>query len=124
MKKQGLPNILIFFMDTQPIRNMTPYGFPKDTTPNVQKIADEGVVYENHFVTGAWTVPSFASLFTGKYQSGHGAGGSFNFLSRDMPTRIARQPAQVFDLDQGVFGPASVVRQKWWVERSTLHQLT
>ena len=79
-------NILIFLMDTQPIRNMTPYGFDRNTTPNIQKIADEGVVYENHFVTGSWTLPSHASMFTGKYQSGHGAGVSYEFLSRDMPT--------------------------------------
>jgi len=86
MKDGGKPNILIFLMDTQPVRNMTPYGFEKNTTPNIQKIAEEGVVYENHFVTGSWTVPSHASLFTGKYQSGHGAGVSYEFLSRDMPT--------------------------------------
>jgi len=86
MKSEGKPNILIFLMDTQPVRNMIPYGFKKNTTPNIQKIAEEGIVYENHFVTGSWTVPSHASLFTGKYQSGHGAGVSYEFLSRDMPT--------------------------------------
>ena len=86
MDTREMPNILIFVMDTQPVRNMTPYGFPKDTTPNIQKIADEGVVYENHFETGTWTLPSHASLFTGKYQSGHGAGTSFTFVSRDIPT--------------------------------------
>ena len=86
MTNKNRPNILIFVMDTQSVRNMTPYGFDKETTPNLQTIASEGTVYENHFVTAAWTVPSFASLFTGKYQSGHGAGASFNFLSREIPT--------------------------------------
>ena len=86
MTNKNRPNILIFVMDTQSVRNMTPYGFDKETTPNIQTIASEGIVYENHFVTAAWTVPSFASLFTGKYQSGHGAGASFNFLSREIPT--------------------------------------
>ena len=86
MDTREMPNILIFVMDTQPVRNMTPYGFPKNTTPNIQKIADEGIVYENHFETGTWTLPSHASLFTGKYQSGHGAGTSYTFVSRDMPT--------------------------------------
>lgn len=86
MTNKNRPNILIFVMDTQSVRNMTPYGFDKETTPNLQTIASEGIVYENHFVTAAWTVPSFASLFSGKYQSGHGAGASFNFLSREIPT--------------------------------------
>ena len=73
-------------MDTQPVANMTCYGYPKDTTPNVQRIADEGLVYERHYVTGAWTVPSHSSLFTGKYQCGHGAGVQHEFLSPSFPT--------------------------------------
>ena len=80
------PNILIFIMDTQPVRNMTCYGYSKNTTPNIQKIADEGLVYANHYVTGGWTVPSHCSLFTGKYQSGHGAGAQYEFLDRRFPT--------------------------------------
>ena len=80
------PNILIFVMDTQPVRNMVPYGYEKPTTPNVARIAAEGLVYENHFVTGSWTVPSHASLFTGKYQTGHGIGGQHEYLSPSLPT--------------------------------------
>lgn len=86
MLKKDRPNILIFLMDTQPVRNMGCYGYSKNTTPNIDKIAEEGAVYENHFVTGAWTVPSHASLFTGKYQSGHGVGVQFEFMSGDYPT--------------------------------------
>jgi arylsulfatase A-like enzyme len=37
-------------------------------------------------VTGAWTVPSHSSLFTGKYQSGHGAGVQHEYLRRAFPT--------------------------------------
>lgn len=80
------PNILIFVMDTQPVRNMTPYGYERPTTPNVARIAAEGLVYENHFVTGCWTVPSHTSLFTGKVQSGHGTGVQYEFMSPSLPT--------------------------------------
>ncbi len=84
--KQPSFNILIFVMDTQPLRNMTPYGYGKPTTPNIEKIANEGLVYDNHFVTGCWTVPSHASLFTGKYQSGHFTGGQHEFMDGSFPT--------------------------------------
>ena len=80
------PNILIFVMDTQPIRNMTPYGYGKPTTPNIERIARQGLVYENHFVTSCWTVPVHSSLFTGLYQTGHGTGGQHEFLSPSLPT--------------------------------------
>jgi arylsulfatase A-like enzyme len=86
MTNRHQPNILIFVMDTQPIRNMTPYGYDRPTTPNVEKIAAEGLVYDNHFVTGCWTVPSHASLFSGKYQAGHGTGVQHEFMAAGFPT--------------------------------------
>ncbi len=86
MPRKNKPNILIFLMDTQPVRNMGCYGYSRNCTPNIDKIAEEGAVYENHFVTGSWTVPSHASLFTGKYQSGHGVGVQFEFMTSDYPT--------------------------------------
>ena len=80
------PNVLLFVMDTQPVRNLTPYGYSRPTTPNIERIARQGLVYENHFVTGSWTVPVHASLFTGLYQLGHGTGGQHEFLSPSLPT--------------------------------------
>jgi arylsulfatase A-like enzyme len=86
MHSQTRPNILIFVMDTQPVRNMTPYGYEKPTTPNLEKIAREGLVYDNHYVTGCWTVPVHASLFSGKYQTGHWTGTQHEFMSPRFPT--------------------------------------
>ncbi|MGH8245765.1 MAG: sulfatase-like hydrolase/transferase, partial [Gammaproteobacteria bacterium] len=73
-------------MDTQPVRNLTVYGYRKPTTPNLERIAREALVYDNHFVTGCWTVPSHASLFTGKYQTGHATGVQYEFMSDAFPT--------------------------------------
>jgi len=68
------PNILMFMMDTQGTRNMACYGYHRPTTPRIDEIAAEGVLFENHFVTAPWTLPVHASLHTGRYESGHGAG--------------------------------------------------
>ena len=70
------PNIVIFMMDTQSARNMSCYGYHRKTTPNIDQIAKEGALFLNHFVTSSWTLPVHASLFTGRYESGHGCGGS------------------------------------------------
>ena len=72
--KRPRPNIIIFMMDTQGARNMSCYGYHRKTTPNIDAIAAEGVLFENHFVTSPWTLPVHASIFTGRYESGHGAG--------------------------------------------------
>ncbi len=86
MNASSKPNILIFIMDTQPVRNLTPYGYTRPTTPNLERIASEGLVYNNHFVTSSWTLPVHSSLFTGLYQTGHGTGGQHEFLSPTLPT--------------------------------------
>jgi len=82
----GKPNILLFLMDTQRVDNMSCYGYPKRTTPNIDGIAGEGAVFLNHITAGVWTVPSHASLFTGRYVSGHGADAHFEYLAVDFPT--------------------------------------
>ena len=79
------PNVVIFMMDTQGARNMSCYGYRRPTTPNIDRIASEGVLFENHFVTAPWTLPAHASLFTGRYQSGHGAGAQHEGLEPGLP---------------------------------------
>ena len=80
------PNFLIFLMDVQRAKNMSCYGYRLKTTPNIDKIAGEGVVFENHFTPGVWTVPVHASLFTGKYICGHGCDVGHEFMEEDFPT--------------------------------------
>ena len=74
------PNIMIFIMDTQRVDNLSCYGYAKKTTPNLERIAEEGTLFLNNITPAVWTLPSHASLFTGMYQSSHGAGASCDFL--------------------------------------------
>ncbi|PIX38105.1 MAG: hypothetical protein COZ57_31315 [Armatimonadetes bacterium CG_4_8_14_3_um_filter_66_20] len=79
------PNIVLFMMDTQGARNMHCYGYRRPTTPNIDQIAKEGCLFENHFVTAPWTLPVHASMFTGRYESGHGAGAQHEGLEPGLP---------------------------------------
>jgi len=79
------PNVVLFMMDTQGARNMHCYGYRRPTTPRLDQIAAEGCLYENHFVTAPWTLPVHASLFTGRYESGHGAGAQHEGLEPGLP---------------------------------------
>jgi arylsulfatase A-like enzyme len=81
-----MPNIIIFMMDTQGARNLSCYGYRKKTTPNIDQIAEEGTLFERHFVTAPWTLPVHASLFTGRYESGHGAGAQHEGLEPGLPS--------------------------------------
>jgi len=73
-------------MDTQGARNLSCYGYHRPTTPNIDRIAREGALFERHFVTSPWTLPVHASLFTGRYESGHGAGAQHEGLEPGLPS--------------------------------------
>ena len=59
------PNVLIILMDTMRQDGLSCYGAP-GTTPTLDAIAAEGLRYTRFYVTGSWTLPSHASLFTGQ----------------------------------------------------------
>ncbi|MCX7012582.1 MAG: sulfatase [Candidatus Sumerlaeota bacterium] len=80
------PNVLILMMDTQGARNMSCYGYRRATTPNLDRIARQGALFLNHFTTAPWTYPAHASLFTGRYESGHGCGAAHEALEPGLPS--------------------------------------
>ena len=67
------PNVLIIVMDTVRADHLSALGYPRATTPNLDQIASEGVIFENAFSTSSWTLPAHASLLTGRFPFEHGA---------------------------------------------------
>lgn len=65
------PNILVVVIDTLRADHLSSYGYSRDTDPNISRIAQEGVLFENAFSASSWTVPSHASLLTGRWLHEH-----------------------------------------------------
>lgn len=61
------PNILLLVWDTVRELNLSLYGYQRPTTPFLQRWAAKGVVFDRAFATSSWTLPSHASLFTGRF---------------------------------------------------------
>jgi arylsulfatase A-like enzyme len=59
------PNVLLIVMDTTRADHLSCYGYPRKTTPHLDRFAQEGIVFEQATAAAPWTVPSHASLFTG-----------------------------------------------------------
>jgi len=59
-------NILLIAIDTLRADHMSCYGYPRCTTPHLDRLAARGVVFEECFAPHIPTHPSFTSLFTGK----------------------------------------------------------
>jgi arylsulfatase A-like enzyme len=65
--------VVLIVVDAMRPDRLGPYGFTeRPTTPNLDRLAADGVVFEQAISQGGWTVPSIASLFTGVYPQTHG----------------------------------------------------
>lgn len=61
----GQKNVLVVVFDAFSANNMSLYGYPRATTPNLSRLAERAIVYHNHFAGGNFTTPGTASLLTG-----------------------------------------------------------
>ena len=67
------PNILLIVLDTTRGDHLSSYGYSRRTSPNLDKLANESVIYTRALANSNSTLPSHASLFTGKLPYSHGA---------------------------------------------------
>jgi arylsulfatase A-like enzyme len=58
------PNVIFYIIDGAGADYMNVYGYDRETTPNIARIAAEGVVFERAYSNAAWTKPSTASYMT------------------------------------------------------------
>lgn len=63
----GLPNVLLIILDTVRAHNLSFYGYERDTSPYLARLAADAVVFDRAVVPSSWTLPSHASLFTGRH---------------------------------------------------------
>ncbi len=68
------PNLLVYLIDTLRADHVSCYGYARTTTPSIDMLARDGVLYENAYAQAPWTRPSVATLFSGLLYSFHGAG--------------------------------------------------
>ncbi len=62
------PNIIFFFTDDQAYDTQRDYGNPNTITPNIDKLADAGMVFLRHYNTTAICMASRANVMTGLYE--------------------------------------------------------
>ncbi len=65
--KSKQPNIVIVFLDDSGYSDFSPFGQQKIATPNVQKLADEGIMFKNFYVPQAVCSASRSALISGCY---------------------------------------------------------
>jgi arylsulfatase A-like enzyme len=61
------PNVLIVLIDALRADRLGAYGYHRDTSPNLDKLASEGARFDAAIAQASWTKPSIASMLTGLY---------------------------------------------------------
>jgi arylsulfatase A-like enzyme len=85
-RQPARPNVLLIVMDTTRADHLSCYGYGKQTTPALDRIASQGVLFEQMIAAASWTLPSHATLFTGLYPRDHKATGATSSLPAELTT--------------------------------------
>ena len=83
------PNIVVIMLDTLRADHLSAYGYERRTSPQLERLAKEGVLFENAFAHSNWTPPSTTTLLTSLYESVHGVNRE-NISVPDTVTTVAK----------------------------------
>jgi len=64
-------NVVICVIDAARADHVTCYGYPRETAPNINRLREESVLFEQHFTQSSSTKSSTTSLLTSQYQDTH-----------------------------------------------------
>lgn len=67
LKTEKKPNVIFIVMDSLRKKNLSCYGYNRNTSPNIDSIANKGVLFEKAFSTNNSTNPSFLSILSGRH---------------------------------------------------------
>jgi len=82
----GAPNVLLISVDSLRRDHVGTYGYPLPTTPTIDRLAAEGVIFRHAVSTTSWTLAAHAALLTGVHDARHGATVPAAILSESIPT--------------------------------------
>lgn len=71
-EKNRSPNIILIVIDALRARNLSCYGSERGSSPNIDKIADKGILFENVFCCWNTTDQSLTAILSGRYPRTHG----------------------------------------------------
>lgn len=66
------PNVVLVVVDTLRADHLSVYGYPRATSPHLEQLARESVVFDNAFTVMSHTLPAHVSLVTGVHPATHG----------------------------------------------------
>jgi arylsulfatase A-like enzyme len=106
-------NVIVISIDALRADHLGAYGYERATSPNLDEVAKDSLVFENAISQSAWSVPSHASMFTGLLPREHG------LVLSTMPGKLSKSFDTLAERLQGrgyrtaAFGGGSFIRGKY-----------
>jgi len=110
------PNLLLIMIDNLRADHLGVYGYERDTSPQIDRLGESGIVFENASATSSWTKPSVASLFTSRDPSEHNAVSFARHLAPELPT-LAESLQHAGYRTIGVTANFVHVNERWGFDR-------
>lgn len=86
------PNILVILLDTLSAPHLSLHGYPRHTSPSLERFASRATVYHSHYSAGNFTTSGTASMLMGILPWSHRAINIFGLVKRDrVPENLFRQ---------------------------------
>jgi arylsulfatase A-like enzyme/Flp pilus assembly protein TadD len=109
-------SVILVTLDTTRADRLGIYGHGGGLTPNLDRIGREGVVFEEAIAQVPLTLPSHASLFTGRYPSSHGVRHNGIYRLRESETTLAEHLSRL-GYDTAGFAAAFVMNRGFGAEQ-------
>src|SRR4249920_1008096 len=105
-------NLLLVTLDTTRADRMHAYGYDGVSTPNFDRLAREGVLFEQAVAPAPLTLPAHSSIFTGQFPPAHGVRDNGGFFLDEKETTLAER-LRDGGFATGGFVGAYVLDHKW-----------
>ena len=109
-------NLLLITLDTTRADRIGAYGFPAVETPNLDRIAREGVLFEQAIAAAPLTLPAHSTIFTSKFPPTHGVRDNGGFFLDETEVTLA-EILKENGFQTGGFVGAYVLDSKWGVDQ-------
>lgn len=83
---QAKTNVLLISLDSLRADHVHAYGYERETSPTIDRLANEGIRFANAISTSSWTLPTHLTMFTSRYQTSHGVTVDTLTLNPAIPT--------------------------------------
>jgi len=109
-------NIVLFTIDTLRADHLECYGYDKVKSPQINRLANEGILFEHNIVQAPLTLPSHSSILTGTYPLHHGIRDNGGFYLDENHLTLA-ESLKNKSYATGAFVAAFVLDSRWGLDQ-------